>query len=41
MIYKKGMMATCRKTGKKYDPIKELYRLLEEHKDVFIRLKNS
>jgi len=40
MIYKKGMMATCRKTGKKYDPMKELNRVLEANKDVLIRLKN-
>ena len=40
MIYKKGMMVVDRKTGERYDPTKELYRLMEENKDVFIRLKN-
>jgi hypothetical protein len=40
MIYKPGMMAVCRKTGRKYDPIKELHRLLEKNRAVLIRLKN-
>jgi hypothetical protein len=40
MIYKKGMLVKCRKTGKIYDPMVELYRLLEENKEVFIRLKD-
>ena len=39
MIYKTGMMVTCRKTGKKYDPMKELLRLLAENRAVLIRLK--
>jgi hypothetical protein len=40
MIYKKGMMVVDRKTGEKYDPMKELDRLLKANKDVLIRLKN-
>ena len=40
MIYKPGTLVTCRKTGRKYDPIKELLRLLEKNRDVLIRLKN-
>ena len=39
MTYTKGMMATCRKTGRRYDPIVELYRLLEQNKEIFIRMK--
>jgi len=40
MTYKEGMTATCRKTGRKYDPMVELYRLLEEKKEIFIRMKS-
>ena len=40
MIYKKGMMAKCRKSGRRYDPMVELYRLLEEKKEIFIRMKS-
>ena len=40
MIYKEGMTASCRKTGKKYDPMKELFRLLEEQRELFIRMKS-
>jgi len=39
MIYKKGMIAICRKTGRRYDPMVELYRLLEQNKEIFIRMK--
>lgn len=38
--YKEGMTATCRKTGRKYDPMKELFRLLEENRELFIRMKS-
>lgn len=41
MIYKKGMLARCRKTGKQYDPMVELDRLLEENKELFIRMKQN
>jgi hypothetical protein len=40
MIYKKGQLVQCRRTGRWYDPIKELHRVMEANKDVFIRLKN-
>lgn len=39
MMYQPGMQATCRKTGKRYDPMVELYRLLEENKELFKRMK--
>jgi len=40
MIYKKGMIVICRKTGQRYDPMVKLYRLLEQNKEIFIRMKN-
>jgi hypothetical protein len=40
MIYKKGVLVQCRKTGRWYDPTKELHRLMKENIEIFIRLKD-
>jgi hypothetical protein len=40
MIYQKGMLVKCRKTGRMYDPMVELYRLLEDNKEMFKRMKD-
>jgi hypothetical protein len=39
MVYQKGMLVKCRKTGKQYDPMVELHKLLEENKELFRRMK--